>query len=57
MLSAIISMPAFSILFRPIEKVLRFGVPFNPFAIYAAPNVPNPQLLIKSTYKVLACYK
>jgi len=57
MLSDNDSIPAFSILFLPIEKTLKFGVPCRPLAISATPNGPSPQLLIKNTYRDLAVFK
>lgn len=37
-------MPGFSILFLAIERVLSWGVPFSPSAIFATPKGPSPQL-------------
>lgn len=47
----------FSILLRPIERTLKFGVPYKPFAIYATPNGPSPQFEINKTSKELAWLK
>lgn len=49
MLLEIDLIPSLYILFLPMEKVFKLGVPSNPLAIYAAPRGPKPQLLIKKT--------
>jgi hypothetical protein len=54
MLPASEIIPWFSILFLPIERTLKLGVPYKPLAISATPKGPKPQLLIKSTSKELA---
>lgn len=55
--SAIEIIPLFYIRFRPIESILKFGVPWNPLAISATPKGPSPQLLISKTYNELAEFK
>lgn len=50
-------MPAFSILFLPMLKVLRFFVNFNPSAISLTPKVPSPQLEMSKTFKFSAPFK